>query len=173
MALKDVADQSNEICETFDKDTRSMENEIARQLGSLGHFQTQQSKITSLQSRIENGRKEIDGLNARVDTVRKKVEKWERADRQWQEKTRKRLKIIWSVGSAVTLAVLGVFWMFGDSGSDMTKLGSTNHDIRIHEPLNKSHFAVPPRDEDGSTGKVVWKDAEEDGLDKLGAFDEL
>lgn len=108
VALKDLAENSHDICETFDKETRDLENDIIRQLSTAGHFEEQQRRISSLQSRLRKGRGQIDGLAARVDTVRQRVERWERADREWQEKTRKRLKIIWSVMSVILLAVLAL-----------------------------------------------------------------
>lgn len=174
MALKELADSSKNTCDTFDKETRSMENEIARQLGSVGHFQSQQSKISSLQTRIEDGRKHIESLNARVDNVRERVERWERADKQWQEKTRKKLKIIWSLMSVLTLILIILVWMAGGShhpdGSGAVT--PTNENV-VHEPLNRSHFAVPPGNNDaGLDRKLSWKPTR-NGDDRLHVFDEL
>lgn len=41
--------------------------------------------------------------------MRERIESWERADREWQEKTRKRLKAVWVATSVVIFLVLLLF----------------------------------------------------------------
>jgi hypothetical protein len=64
---------------------------------------------------VRASREKVDGLSERVDRVRRRVEGWERADRAWQEKTRRRLKAFWVVTSvvAVVLVVAVVAARFG------------------------------------------------------------
>lgn len=108
-ALKNLADTSHDIYGTFEKDSRDLEHEIVSQIGALGRFEDQQSKIESLRGRIESGRKRIGVLSQRVDVVRERVQGWEEADREWQEKTRKKMKLIWSTTMVIVLAVVILF----------------------------------------------------------------
>jgi hypothetical protein len=41
--------------------------------------------------------------------VSERIESWERADREWQERTRKRLKAVWVATSVVIFLVLSLF----------------------------------------------------------------
>jgi cell division protein FtsB len=83
--------------------------DISAQLDAFGQFEDQQQRIESLQSRIQAGRALIKSLSERVDAVSARVEGWERADREWQEKTRKRLKAVWVVTLVIFLLVLSLF----------------------------------------------------------------
>ena len=47
-------------------------------------------------------------LGERAEAVRRRVESWERAEEAWQEKTRKRLRIMWIVISVVGGLLLGL-----------------------------------------------------------------
>lgn len=105
-ALRDLAQSSHDICETFDKHARDLESDIIRQLSTAGNFEEQQRKMAALQKRIYDARGRTSALATRVDVVQKCVERWEQADRQWQEKTLKRLKIIWSATTIVALIVV-------------------------------------------------------------------
>lgn len=176
--LKDVAEMSQDVYESFERDSRRLENEFATQVGSMGHFQTQQSKITSLQSRIREGRDKMKSLTDRVDNVRRRIEQWERADKQWQEKTRRRLKIIWSTMSVLVIVVAILLWSVSSSSSGLGNLSKAATDafgrtISILEPLNTSNHAQPPGDiEEDIKVKLLWKTPMHND-DQLRAFDEL
>lgn len=114
-ALKDLAEASKEIYQTFEKETGGLEKDINNQIDSLGTFKDQESKIGSLQDRIHSGRKRIQALSGRVDAVRNRVEAWERADHEWQERTRKRLKVIWTVMLTLILVIVLLFVGFNYS----------------------------------------------------------
>lgn len=66
--------------------------------------------MQALQDRVHGGRERIAALSARVDVVRQRVEKWERADREWQERTRRRLKMMWGVLFGLGLVLLVLYW---------------------------------------------------------------
>lgn len=177
--LKDLAGTSQEICDHFDKESRSLENDVVTQLGSLGHFQGRQNQISALQERVDSGRKNMVTLEARLQKVQKRIEKWEQADRQWQEKTRKRLKIIWSAMSAVIIVLLILVWGIHHAtdssnvnpGSDNTQ--STDNLISILEPLNKSNYAQAPGMPDSAADtKLRWQTTQPND-DGLRALDEL
>lgn len=109
-ALKDLAQASCDLQVGFDTAARELETDIMEQLRGIGHFESQQSTIETLQSRIHLGRQTADKLAARVDVVRKQVEGWERADRAWQEKTRKRFRITWAALS-ILACIVGLLFM--------------------------------------------------------------
>ncbi|KKP07560.1 hypothetical protein THAR02_00356 [Trichoderma harzianum] len=109
-ALKDLAQASCDLQEGFDMAARELETDVTEQLRGIGHFESQQSTIETLQSRIHLGRQTADKLAQRVDVVRKQIEGWERADRAWQEKTRKRLRLIWAALS-VLVCIVGLLFM--------------------------------------------------------------
>ncbi|PNP54376.1 hypothetical protein THARTR1_05583 [Trichoderma harzianum] len=109
-ALKDLAQASCDLQEGFDMAARELETDVTEQLRGIGHFESQQSTIETLQSRIHLGRQTADKLAERVDVVRKQIEGWERADRAWQEKTRKRLRLIWAALS-VLVCIVGLLFM--------------------------------------------------------------
>jgi hypothetical protein len=83
--------------------------DISAQLDSFGQFEDQQNRIESLQGRIQSRRELIRSLGERVNAVSVRIESWERADREWQEKTRKRLKVVWIVTSVIFFLVLSLF----------------------------------------------------------------
>lgn len=108
-ALEELAQLSSELNGNFSIDAEELVTDIGSQLDAFGHFEDQQKRIESLQSRIHAGRDLIRGLSERVDAVSGQIESWERADREWQEKTRKRLKAGWVVTSVVIFLVLALF----------------------------------------------------------------
>lgn len=103
---------SQELGETFKADSRDLVSELETQLNAFGHFDDQQQRIDSLQNRIHSGRQRARVLSERVDKVRDRIEAWERADREWQERTRRRLKVVWIIIS-IALAVLMLFLVGG------------------------------------------------------------
>ncbi|KAJ6783371.1 hypothetical protein PWT90_10825 [Aphanocladium album] len=181
-SLKGLAETSHGIYDTFEKDSRGLENQIATQLGAVGHFQNHQTKVASLQKRINKGRARVRTLSDRLDAVRRRIETWERADRQWQERTRRRLKIVWSVMSVAVLVLLVLAWTVGSGshgargggggagGAATDDLGRT---ISVLEPFNASDSRQPPGlDGAEPQTRILWKTPAR-GTDRLRVFDEL
>jgi hypothetical protein len=115
VALKELARHSHEMNTIFVKESQEMTAEVTTQIDALGPFDDQQRLLESLQVRIHSGREKVKALSDRVDTVRERIEGWERADRAWQERTRRRLKAIWLVTSVLLglLLLLYVVAQFG------------------------------------------------------------
>ncbi|KAH8196883.1 hypothetical protein TruAng_008965 [Truncatella angustata] len=107
--MKGLATMSQQANESFKSDAQSLVSEIESQLDSVGQFDQQQQDIEELQNRIQTGRQRVQKLSERVDLVRERVERWERADLNWQERTRRRLKVLWVVTSVVALAMVLMF----------------------------------------------------------------
>ncbi|RDA94444.1 hypothetical protein CP533_2277 [Ophiocordyceps camponoti-saundersi (nom. inval.)] len=129
-SLRDLAETLRGTCDGFDDDSRALESDTLRQVIALGNFEAQEAKISGLQSRILQGRTRIQKVTDRVDVVRRRIEGWERADEAWREKTRKRLKILWSVTSVVSIVfvalVVGAHYMAkGFGGVSKRPLSST------------------------------------------------
>jgi len=108
-ALKELAEHSRQLNSSFDTDADELVTDISAQLDAFGQFKGQEERIGSLQSRIQAGRELIGSLSERVDAVSDRIESWGQADREWQEKTRKRLKVVWVVTSIVVFLVLLLF----------------------------------------------------------------
>ncbi|KAI0600183.1 hypothetical protein F4775DRAFT_590515 [Biscogniauxia sp. FL1348] len=110
VAIKDLASMSQEVNESFDEESKGLVSEIEAQLSSFDQFDDQQKRIQVLQDRIYAGRDKVQTLSKRVDVVRERIEGWERADREWQERTRKRLKVLWIIISAILFVMMLVFF---------------------------------------------------------------
>jgi len=109
IGLKELAQRSRKIPDDFQRDTESLASDIRAQVDSFNRFEQQRTRIDLLQDRIEKGRAKIATLTERVDVVRGRVEGWERADKDWQERTRKRLKVVWTIMSVIFFAMLLLF----------------------------------------------------------------
>lgn len=107
--LKELAVASKIMNEGFVAESRSMISEAQAQLDAFGSFDEQQARVQALQDRVHSGKEKIASLSARVDVVRQRVEQWERADREWQERTRRRLKIVWGIVLAVGLVLVVLY----------------------------------------------------------------
>ncbi|CAK7222913.1 hypothetical protein SCUCBS95973_004997 [Sporothrix curviconia] len=87
----------------------------------------QQYRLEQLSARVHRGRQSIQDLAERVETARSKVERWERADRAWQERTRTRLKALWVVVSSVVLVLVVLLAvMLRSPGGDTAVSGGTD-----------------------------------------------
>lgn len=174
---------AKETNEAFHTDSRALVAEVEAQLDALGQFDEHQIRIEELQSRITTGRQKVQKLSERVDMVREQVESWEKADREWQEKTRKRLKIVWIITSVLIFTILALLvgtqyvpadvpalpGMVPDSASgtkpagNASLLGTTADSSRISQNVGEELKAVlsRARAEDAPDAQV------------LRAFDEL
>ncbi|QPH01479.1 hypothetical protein C2857_005680 [Epichloe festucae Fl1] len=173
-ALRDLAQSSHDICETFDKHARDLESDIIRQLSTAGNFEEQQRKIAALQKRIYEARGRTSALATRVDVVQKCVERWEQADRQWQEKTLKKLKIIWSATTIVALIV--VAFVIGMNYASTTRGGEGGPvDWNTAMSPNIPPWMTSRRNdsvEEDSGRTLLWK-APPGDAEQLRGFDEL
>jgi hypothetical protein len=180
VALKEVAAMSQDMNGVFESESRELVTSIESQVDAFGQFEDHQSRIDRLKARIQLGRENVRVLSERVDVVREKVEGWERADLDWQERTRKRLKVIWIVMSTimfvVTLLILGA--RYGTTSiavSTVTDMASSNkggqppidggyqnHSTTAEDMTNEVREALSKRRGDGGTEDEV-----------LRAFDEL
>ncbi|GFP52520.1 hypothetical protein TASIC1_0001067200 [Trichoderma asperellum] len=176
-ALKDLAQASCDLQVGFDRAARELETDITKQIYNIGHFDSQKSTIDALQSRINEGRQSVNELAARVDKVRALVEGWERADRAWQEKTRKRLRITWAALSLVLCLVALLFMLFNYSSQNAELVTepatqsvwrNTTPELKIHHDAKQSL----PTSKERSEAKLAWEAPLADD-EPLRIFDEL
>lgn len=106
LGLKEVALQSREVTESFGKETAEVTDEVETQIYDFNNFQQHEERIRVLRKRVDVSRDTISALGRRVGVVRDMVEGWERADKEWQERTRRRLMVIWGITSAVIFALV-------------------------------------------------------------------
>lgn len=111
-ALRDLARASCTTNDGFITEAQSVLAGAQSQLDVFGDFSEQEERVRALQDRVHGGRERLAALSQRVDLVRHKVEKWEQADRDWQQRTRRRLKIVWGVVMGVVL-VLAALMIWG------------------------------------------------------------
>ena len=109
VALKELAGLSREMNLAFTTEAEELVTDVSSQLDGFGQFEDQQRRIEKLQSRISAGRDRIKILSKRVDVVGERIENWENADKEWQERTRKRLKAVWVVTSILLFIFLALF----------------------------------------------------------------
>lgn len=103
MSMKELASMTKQLNEEFKTESEGVVHDVEIQLDGFEAFEDQQKHIEELQERVMAGRERIKTLGSRVDVVREKVEGWEKAEGEWQEKTRKRLRILW-----ILMAMCGV-----------------------------------------------------------------
>ncbi|KAI0102883.1 hypothetical protein GGR51DRAFT_274110 [Nemania sp. FL0031] len=111
MAMKELAAMSQEINESFSSDSSALVSEIESQLSVYDQSTDQKKRIEDLQARIHAGRDKVQALSRRIDLVHERIESWEKADKEWQERTRRRLKVTWIVISVV--AFILTFFLLG------------------------------------------------------------
>ncbi|TVY47213.1 hypothetical protein LCER1_G007701 [Lachnellula cervina] len=107
-SLKELAGMTKALNSEFKTESEEIVSDIRMQIDSFEGFESQESKIAGLQARIVQGREKITVLGGRVDVVRERVEGWEKAELEWQEKTRKRLRVLWIVMSVVAVLVVAL-----------------------------------------------------------------
>lgn len=100
-SLRELAAVTQSLNSTFTDDADSLVFEVNDQISIFDNFNSQSSLIQRLQERVNAGRQKIQSLGGRVDGVKTRVESWERGEQAWQDRTRKRLKVLWIIISVV------------------------------------------------------------------------
>ncbi|GAP83476.2 hypothetical protein SAMD00023353_0201580 [Rosellinia necatrix] len=119
--MKELAAMSQEINRNFTNESRALVNEIEQQLSIYDQSADQKQRIQDLQARIHASRVKVQALSKRVDVVRGRIEGWEKADKEWQERTRRRLKAVWIIISIIAFIFTSVFVgaQYAPSSADM------------------------------------------------------
>ena len=107
-SMREIATLTRQLHTDFKTESEEVVGEITTQIAGFAGFEEQQQRIVTLQERVWKGRERIKGLGGRVDVVKERVDSWEMAEGEWQEKTRKRLRILWIVMSVCAVAFLAL-----------------------------------------------------------------
>lgn len=107
-SLKEVATLTQDINTDFQAESEELVQEMNEQLEGFSNFESQERRIKDLADRVQTGRETIQSLGQRVDVIKKKVEGYERAEGEWQDKTRRRLRVMWIVMSVIAAIVIGL-----------------------------------------------------------------
>ncbi len=99
---------TRKLNEDFKVESEEVVNDINTQLSTFEGFDDQQKRIEALAERVQAGRERIKTLASRVDVVKDRVSSWEQAEMEWKEKTRKRLRIMWSVMFIFAFIIVGM-----------------------------------------------------------------
>ncbi|RKF71383.1 hypothetical protein GcC1_101015 [Golovinomyces cichoracearum] len=117
MSLKELSTTTRQCNVKFASDYRTLAHESHKQLDSLDSSKDQAKRLSKLMKRVDNSRQKFLCLGERVKIVRERVEKWETSEREWKNKTGKRLKILWSCSGGVMTLVLFIYvlswWVSG------------------------------------------------------------
>lgn len=124
--MKELAQMSQDTKESFTSEVAALVSDIQSQLAVYDQSEEQKQRILDLQARIHAGCDKVETLSKRVDTVRERIEDWERADKEWQERTRKRLKVLWVFISVIAVVLMFVYFgaQYASSSVDINKLGN-------------------------------------------------
>ncbi|KAK1985354.1 hypothetical protein LZ30DRAFT_708738 [Colletotrichum cereale] len=173
-AIQELAVASRQLTSEFEEQAEEMARDVAAQLDQFGQFGEQEARIGSLQGRVETGRARIQGLSGRVDAVRRRIEGWENADREWQEKTRKRLRTMWIVMS-VLFAVLIVLFVGAHYLGGGADFGGGTGLKGLEKGLNGSAGTPGKKGTRERPLPPLWEDrnGREEEEDRLRVFDEL
>lgn len=107
-SLKELAAMARQLNEEFKAESEEVAGEFQTQLDSFDNFEEQQKKVAYLAGRVNQGRDKIKELGGRVELVRQRVTSWELAEQEWQENTRKRLRILWILMAIIIAALFAV-----------------------------------------------------------------
>lgn len=107
-SLKELAAMTRQLNEDFNTEGEELVQESRSQLEGFEEFEAQEQKIKALEKRVKGGRDTTNTLSERVDVVRKRVKGWEQAELEWQDKTRKRLKMMWILVSICATILLSI-----------------------------------------------------------------
>lgn len=190
-AMKELAILSRDIKDEFEKQSDEMVQDVQGQLDTLGGFEEQEKRIGGLQERIRTGRNKIHGLSERVDVVRRRVEGWEKADLEWRQRTRKRLRNVWIIMSVVfatlVLLLVGAKYAPPSEMADLDGQGAAPDGSDGPSPsFSLQRGSVRGKEEsqsrlrvasdghiDERPGLPLWKEGRANGEDRLHFLDEL
>jgi hypothetical protein len=107
-SLKDLATLTRQLNDDFISESTDVVKEIEIQLDGFHDFHPQERKIEDLEHRIETGREKTHMLGDRVELVKQKIERWEKVESEWQQRTRKRLKLLWAITVVALFLLVGL-----------------------------------------------------------------
>ncbi|RDL38585.1 uncharacterized protein BP5553_02925 [Venustampulla echinocandica] len=179
VAMKELAGMNRRVNEDFKAEGKGMIGDIRVQLNAFEGFTMQDKRIVGLQDRVKKGRAKVEVLGKRVEVVRERVEGWEKAEVEWQEKTRKRLRVLWLImlvcGVGFIALVVFQYIPAGSQGQGGLKGNASSLAERIphFEEIGKETFNMQERTENALEGLLNRTGASLEDDPRLRLFDEL
>jgi hypothetical protein len=161
--MKELATLTRTLDEEFKTEAEEIVTDVSTQIEGFENFSEQEKRISALAERVKTGRAKIKVLGSRVDVVRDRVEGWERAEIEWQEKTRKRLRILWIVIAVIAAVVLALV-AFQYTPAMNHEMNATVTGLNKSGLLGKSPHLEMVRENESWAAKRVRR---EDGRDRL------
>ncbi|KAL2070929.1 hypothetical protein VTL71DRAFT_13955 [Oculimacula yallundae] len=129
-SLKELAHLTRGLTESFSSEAQEVVDEVTGQVDTFGGFKEQEGRIGELMDRVKKGRERIQRAGERVERVKSRVEGWEVAEGEWQDRTRRRLRVLW-VGFSFVLAVVVVVMAVQFSGAGAGEDGSEKKGLNV------------------------------------------
>jgi len=175
--MKELAALTREIHKDFQSEAAEIVNDISTQLDGFEDFEEQEKTIQSLQERVDAGRAKVKLLARRVDFVRGRVEGWEKAEEEWQEKTRKRLKIFWIfvsiIGAIVLLLAVFQYTPANTTVTTPSPTGNTTGLLGVAPGLEMLQNQSSPKNTENVFERLKQEDVRLPEDPRLRVFDEL
>jgi hypothetical protein len=164
-SMKELATMTRTLNEEFKTEAEEIVTDVSTQIDGFENFTEQEKRISALAERVKSGGAKIKVLGSRVDIVRDRVEGWERGEIEWQEKTRKRLRILWIVIAVIASVVLALVAFQYTPAMNQQEMNATVTGLNKSGLLGKSPHLEMVRDNKSWAAKRVR--GEGDGRDTL------
>ncbi|KAF1995894.1 hypothetical protein P154DRAFT_525996 [Amniculicola lignicola CBS 123094] len=180
--LQELSTLTQELHETFKGDAEELVEDAHGQLEGFSNFHTQQEQIESLEARIRTGREKANALTARLEEARKQVDARAKVESEWEARTTRRLRWLWSVlGTVLVIVFLVILFQ---------RLRPLNHayreeavlhfvdranlvDAPIPEPAKEAILGVSEPQTSARRKTLLFESTTATGDAALRAFDEL
>lgn len=173
-ALQELCSTARRLNDDFVHDSENVTKEGQEQLKTLEDLAAQQTSIESLQSRITVGRKRVSKLSERVDVVRQRAEAWSKVEAQWEEKTRRRIKLFWGLSAAILLILLGLLVFQYTPTRQVTGLGKNFTALGVGAGIKNNETLASTNEEMSALDELRRvPDAALEDDPRLRIFDEL
>lgn len=107
--FQELSESVSAICNDFERETSSLDQDIRKQMRELNSFQPQVQKIERLEERMSSGKSKAEALGKKLEAIRDEIDRWEKREAEWQTRVARRLRIFWAVVTASLLIFLIVF----------------------------------------------------------------
>lgn len=84
--LHELSGLTRELHENFETDTTELVEDVTSQVEAFDRFKTQQEQISSLEERLNAGKKKADALTTRLEQAKVRVEARAKSEAEWQAK---------------------------------------------------------------------------------------
>lgn len=107
-SLQELVSEARKLNADFIQKSQSVTKEVEDQIDTLEDYASQAERLAHYQSRLSEAREKALALTDRADGIRSRAEAWSKGEAQWEEKTRRRIKLFWGLSAAVLLVLMGL-----------------------------------------------------------------